>query len=564
MAQTMLTSAALAAWAAAALSLASPVSSPSSSSADPVALILVLSRDGRPASSVPNCATYHGMVGAQHLSDIYYVSTACAGSVVRDKSSRPRRATPGELVMETTDMFSHPTPGDSLSGALVWLHPTRRDLDRPTSSAVEPVGAAQQQQQQQLAFSAPSSPHSHLYGGIVLPHDEGRLVRLSSTSDADALTDLSYLSSHPDFALTSPVLISRSPVLLDRPAAASDNAGAAVVDDRFPTVPRSAVARVEAHLAGLRFDPLLSSLVAKLGSDKSVERIKGDVRMLSGEDQSRIKEDERWVSRHSMSEGGYRAANWVTAKMSSYGFTCAQLSYLPNLSPMVECVYDDSALGGDDGDDLSGKPTDIVYGANEMVVLSAHYDSRGSFGYPTAPGADDDASGTTLVLAVARHIYEHRLRFGRKLVLCLFSGEEQGLLSSSWYAKQLRARNEDVAFMLQVDMVGYRKPGEPMQLARPDVIGLEVAGHLVGNYSELYVPELVIGYTPACCSDHQSFVTEAYPATWIFERNGAIADPCYHDSCDKSDRPGYDFAQIAAHTKVAFATVWETAGGALP
>ncbi|KPV73024.1 uncharacterized protein RHOBADRAFT_38679 [Rhodotorula graminis WP1] len=265
-----------------------------------------------------------------------------------------------------------------------------------------------------------------------------------------------------------------------------------------------------------------------------------------------------------MSEGAYKAANWVTSKMSSYGFTCKQLSYLPNLSPMVECVYNESALGGDEDDNLSGKAKDVVYGANETVVLSAHYDSRGSFGYPTAPGADDDASGTTLVLAVARHIYEHRLRFGRKLVLCLFSGEEQGLLSSSWYAKQLRARDEDVAFMLQVDMVGFRKPGEPMQLARPDVIGLEVAGHLVGNYSELYVPELVVGYTPACCSDHQSFVTEAYPATWIFERNGAIADPCYHDSCDRSDRPGYDFEQIAAHTKVAFATVWETAGGALP
>lgn len=56
----------------------------------------------------------------------------------------------------------------------------------------------------------------------------------------------------------------------------------------------------------------------------------------------------------------------------------------------------------------------------------------------------------------------------------------------------------------------------------------------------------------------------AYPATWIFERNGPIADPCYHDSCDKSNRLGYSFEQISAHTKVAFATVWETAGGALP
>lgn len=106
--------------------------------------------------------------------------------------------------------------------------------------------------------------------------------------------------------------------------------------------------------------------------------------------------------------------------------------------------------------------------------------------------------------------------------------------------------------MLQVDMVGYRKPGEPMQLARPDIIGLKEAGWFVGNVSGIYAPELVVGYvgalfrfvrtrwrpkrrwltrilpfryTPACCSDHQSYVAQGYPATWIFERNGAIADP---------------------------------------
>lgn len=134
------------------------------------------------------------------------------------------------------------------------------------------------------------------------------------------------------------------------------------------------------------------------------------------------------------------------------------------------------------------------------------------------------------MLAVARLIHSYRLKFARKLgksadvpaflrsplgltshvgchclladtagprpfvaVLALFSGEEQGLLSSSHYAPLLRQRREDVALMLQVDMVGYRKPGEPMQLARPDKIGLLEAGWLVGNLSEVYVPELVVG-----------------------------------------------------------------------
>lgn len=127
------------------------------------------------------------------------------------------------------------------------------------------------------------------------------------------------------------------------------------------------------------------------------------------------------------------------------------------------------------------------------------------------------------------------------------------MASSAYYARKMRSSGEDVLMMLQVDMVGYRKPGEPMQLARPDIIGLKEAGWFVGNVSGIYAPELVVGYvcaralslclssvlpgregltrvlphryTPACCSDHQSYVAQGYPATWIFERNGAIADP---------------------------------------
>lgn len=127
--------------------------------------------------------------------------------------------------------------------------------------------------------------------------------------------------------------------------------------------------------------------------------------------------------------------------MQSYGFTCTQLSYLPSFAPMVECVYDESGFGNEYLMTAPAFNDEIRYDANETVILSAHFDSRGvrpcsrssdcfvdrtqadvveydcaqSFGYTTAPGADDDASGTALVLAVARQIYEHRLRFARKL-----------------------------------------------------------------------------------------------------------------------------------------------------
>ena len=89
---------------------------------------------------------------------------------------------------------------------------------------------------------------------------------------------------------------------------------------------------------------------------------------------------------------------------------------------------------------------------------------------------------------------------------------------------------------------------------------MEEAAYLVGNVSQLYSPELVVGRTPACCSDHQSFVSYGFPATQVYERNGWIVDPMYHNSGDLTQREGYDFEQIVAIAKVVLATAMIVAG----
>ena len=72
---------------------------------------------------------------------------------------------------------------------------------------------------------------------------------------------------------------------------------------------------------------------------------------------------------------------------------------------------------------------------SELVLLSAHYDSRGSFGSTRAPGGDDDGSGTTSILSIARSIGTTGIRFKKNVELCLFAGEEQGLVGSRAYAR---------------------------------------------------------------------------------------------------------------------------------
>ena len=88
-----------------------------------------------------------------------------------------------------------------------------------------------------------------------------------------------------------------------------------------------------------------------------------------------------------------------------------------------------------------------------------------------------------MLLAVARAIRTQRLRFKTRVTLAWFTGEEQGLVGSRFYAKKLADEGVDVKLMVQVrwhafarltsqaDMIAYRKPGEPLQVRQRHVVG---------------------------------------------------------------------------------------------
>ncbi len=98
--------------------------------------------------------------------------------------------------------------------------------------------------------------------------------------------------------------------------------------------------------------------------------------------------------------------------------------------------------------------------ANEVVIVSAHYDHVGVTGESIYNGADDNGSGTTGLLAVARALAAHGpLR--RSVLLIWVSGEEKGLLGSrAWSdAPWLPGEARPVA-NLNIDMIGRNDPSE--------------------------------------------------------------------------------------------------------
>ncbi|KAG0707243.1 hypothetical protein DFH29DRAFT_1066453 [Suillus ampliporus] len=302
-------------------------------------------------------------------------------------------------------------------------------------------------------------------------------------------------------------------------------------------VPKPALEHVRNLLETVRFDPTVSSVVNSI----SLAQMRDDIRWLTGEDGvSGI------VSRHSFAEGSRVAAAWLKERFEETGATCELKSFLIGFAPNVACKY---AASED---------------TTATVLISGHYDSRGSFGSQRAPGGNDDGSGTIALLGIARAIANTGVKFRSNVELVAFAGEEQGLYGSKAYAREMREKDANITVMIQADMLGYHAPGEPPQLALPMYIGTSEVAQLVSNMSAIYSPELTVGYTAACCSDHQSFHEQGYPATQVFERAGPIADPMYHNSGDLSERPGYDLSQVRSIAKVQFATLLHAAGFDIP
>ncbi|HSM14779.1 MAG TPA: M20/M25/M40 family metallo-hydrolase [Thermoanaerobaculia bacterium] len=110
------------------------------------------------------------------------------------------------------------------------------------------------------------------------------------------------------------------------------------------------------------------------------------------------------------------------------------------------------------------EPAGEVAADGEAIVVGAHYDHLGHGGGGSmAPdsteihnGADDNASGTVAMLEIARRLAERRGELRRPVVFVAFSGEERGLLGSSWLVNNPPPglEPERVAAMLNLDMVG--------------------------------------------------------------------------------------------------------------
>ncbi|EGG05550.1 uncharacterized protein MELLADRAFT_107375 [Melampsora larici-populina 98AG31] len=277
-----------------------------------------------------------------------------------------------------------------------------------------------------------------------------------------------------------------------------------------------------------------------------------------------IDEPSKWITRHTFSDGILLALDWLKDRFESgavgmrCGFEEYQLGFAPNL--VCKILATDQRNRGD------GK---------ERVVVSAHLDSRGDFGNVFEPGTDDNAFGCSVLLSISKSIQAHQLSLKKDLYFVVFSGTHQGSWGSLGLLNSWKDQLDLVLLHLDLSMIGYRVPGESMQLGLPIENRFNrVANWFVGNITNLYLPELLIGPTPVRDLDSQRFErhgilstirdldsqrfgTHGILSTSLFERAGKIGNPFYHTSLDLIGKPGYDLVQVLTIGKALYATVLE-------
>jgi hypothetical protein len=147
--------------------------------------------------------------------------------------------------------------------------------------------------------------------------------------------------------------------------------------------------------------------------------------------------------------GQKKAADYLRTKLQALsGVTVRDQSY---------------TYGGATYVNLEAEIAGSAAGGGAWVFAGAHYDST-SNDTTSAPGADDDASGTVAVLEAARALADCKPKRGVRLLF--FSNEEEGTIGSTAYVKSITstiAPSKLVGF-LSLDMVGYGPASEDLDL----------------------------------------------------------------------------------------------------
>ena len=228
--------------------------------------------------------------------------------------------------------------------------------------------------------------------------------------------------------------------------------------------------------------------------------------LLAGLAPASYQADLTWLAslptRHSLSASFTTAVDFAAARMVALGYSITR-------TPIT--------VGAGHSENLIGDRAGTGPGPRGLVVITAHLDSINLSGGPgaSAPGADDNASGSAGVLELGRLIagqtWEHDVR------LILFGGEEEGLFGSKQYVAALPpAERARIRAVLNMDMIASKNTALPTVLLEGAAVSSGQIADLAAaaaTYTSLKVETSLNPFA----SDHVPFINAGIPAVLTIE-----------------------------------------------
>jgi len=182
----------------------------------------------------------------------------------------------------------------------------------------------------------------------------------------------------------------------------------------------------------------------------------------------------------------------------------------------------------------------------ETIVLGAHRDHFGRQGGLVFPGADDNASGTAVLLEVARALSTMKPK--RTILLISFSGEEQGLLGSRLYVRKPVRALPTTRAMINVDHAGVGDGRLTVGVTGLDKDTVMTAGRAAGLADKLDL----FGFFPG--GDHVPFMEAGLPTVTVVSGG---SHPDFHRTTDTAEKVKPEI--LATTARFVLTLTWQLA-----
>lgn len=269
-------------------------------------------------------------------------------------------------------------------------------------------------------------------------------------------------------------------------------------------------------------------------SQKELKQIKSDVKYLSSD---------KLMGRETGTSGEKMAAEYLVKRFKEIGLIekgtngyLQDFSVKPKSNPHSHKVNEDTKAIN--GNNIVGF---IDHNAEFTLVFGAHYDhlGKGAEGSLHAAqdgqihnGADDNASGVALILALAEELNDKNFNEFNYLFIA-FSGEEKGLWGSNYYSKNPTIDLNKVDAMINFDMVGRLDTSKGIAV---NGVGTSTLWNEIIEEANTDKYKLITSESGVGPSDHTSFYLVDIPVLHFF--TGQHSD--YHKPSDDADKVNYE------------------------